>query len=586
MCGIAGLISDNPFYDSQAIVRRMLDTMRYRGPEQAGIGRYGNCTLGMVRLSICDAAEHMIPISGNDDRQHIVYNGEIYNAHDIRRALRDQSPYRTNSDAEIALRSYSENGIAAFDQFNGMYALAIVDEEEREVIIARDKAGEKPLYYCEGKDFFAFASEMKCLFDLVAPSFNADAHSYRAFEFTCGKETLFKNIFSLEPGDYIRYHDGRADIHSYWKIWDNLIDLPEDYDKVKAELTELIYSAVSLRTNNCAYGYGVLVSGGLDSALVACITKPDLIFTCHYDLGEDFDELDYAKLVAKKIDRELQIIEPTPNDYLRTEEAIAYHLDTPCTWTSFSWWMLMERAARQVKVIMTGDGADEAFGGYHRYLLLYHDEQIYRMGAMAQYAYLIDRYYGSAVKRYAKLINRSGTMHSEFLRDYLEKLVEFYFSKMDNDVIHAMGITDFYTTMQVLLQMSDRICMAHSVENRSPFLDHRLLQYCFSMSSDFKIRNGITKAILKDIAKAFIPREIIERIDKRGFSAPVNRWFCQEGSGKYNREFYRKRVFEVWRRLFMENRTQPNSYKWMNTWRIDRALPLKQDYESASYYNC
>ena len=246
----------------------------------------------------------------------------------------------------------------------------------------------------------------------------------------------------------------------------------------------------------------------------------------------------------------------------------------------------MEQAARQVKVIMTGDGADEAFGGYHRYLLLYHDEQIYRMGAMAQYAYLIDRYYGSAVKRYAKLINRSGSMHSEALRDHLEKLVELYFSKMHNDVVHAMGVTDFYTTMQVLLQMSDRICMAHSVENRSPFLDHRLLQYCFSMSSDFKIRNGITKAILKDIARDFIPREIIDRIDKRGFSAPINRWFCQEGRGKYNREFYRKRVFEVWRRLFIDNRIQPDTHKWMNTWQIARALPSKQEYESAGYYNC
>ena len=274
--------------------------MHYRGPDQSGIGSYGNCTLGMVRLSICDAAEHMIPISGSDFRQHIVYNGEIYNAHDIRCALRDQSPYRTNSDAEVALRSYRENGVAAFERFNGMYALAIWDEEEREIIVARDKAGEKPLYYCEGKDFFAFASEMKCLLDLVDPAFNADANSYRAFEFTCGKETLFKNIFALEPGDYIRYHDGRAEIRSYWKIWDHLIDVPEDYDRVKADLTELIYNAVSLRTNNCAYEYGVLVSGGLDSALVACITKPDVIFTCHYDLGEDFDELDYANSSQKR----------------------------------------------------------------------------------------------------------------------------------------------------------------------------------------------------------------------------------------------------------------------------------------------
>ena len=586
MCGIAGFISDNPLYDTRAIVGRMLDAMGYRGPDQTGIGCYGQATLGMVRLSICDTAPHEIPISGAGGRQRIVYNGEIYNTEEIRRSLRDRSPYRTRSDAEVALRSYGENGVAAFDRFNGMYALAIWDDLAREVIVARDKAGEKPLYYCQGTDFFAFASEIKCLLDLVTPVFNDDAFSYVAFEFTCGKETLFKDIFSLEPGEYIRYRNGRATIHPYWKIWDRRIDVPEDYGKVKTELTELIHDAVTLRTNNCAHSHGVLVSGGVDSALVACITRPEVVFTCHYDLGADFDELDYARLVAKKIGRDLQVIEPTPEDFLRTEERIAHHLDTPCTWTSFSWWMLMEQMSRQVRVVMTGDGADEIFGGYHRYLLLHHDEQIHRMGAMAQYAYLIDRYYGSPVKRYAKLINRAETLNSERLRSDLEEMVGFYFSKMDGNVVHAMGVTDFYATMQVLLQMSDRVCMAHSVENRSPFLDHRLIQYGFSMSPDFKIRNGVTKAILKDIARAFIPREIVERIDKRGFSAPINRWFGMERYGKYSREFYRKRVFEVWHRLFLDGRRQPVLPRRITVPPMAGALPVKEDHGIARHHHC
>lgn len=586
MCGIAGFISDNPDYDSRAIVGRMLAAMSYRGPDQAGIGRYGNCTLGMVRLSICDTAPHEIPIAGAGGRQRVVYNGEIYNADEIRRSLRDRSPYRTRSDAEVALRSYTENGTAAFERFNGMYALAIWDALAGEVIVARDKAGEKPLYYCEGKDYFAFASEIKCLLDLVTPEFNADAFTYQAFEFTCGRETLFRDIFALEPGEYIRYRDGRATIHPYWKIWERRIDVPEDYGKVRAELTELIHDAVTLRTNNCAHSHGVLVSGGLDSALVACITRPDVIFTCHYALGEDFDELDYARLVARRIGRELQIIAPTPEDFLRTEEAVAYHLDTPCTWTSFSWWMLMEQASRQVRVIMTGDGADETFGGYHRYLLLHHDEQIHRMGAMAQYAYLIDRYYGSPVKRYAKLINRSESMHSEALRRRLEEMVGFYFARMDDQVVHAMGVTDFYTTMQVLLQMSDRICMAHSVENRSPFLDHRLIQYAFSMSEDFKIRNGVTKAILKDIAREFIPPEIVERIDKRGFSAPINRWFGLERYGKYNREFYRQRVFEVWQRLFLAGPPRPALPLRSSVSPMAGGMPFKEEHGAARYAHC
>ncbi|MFH1985873.1 MAG: asparagine synthase (glutamine-hydrolyzing) [Pseudomonadota bacterium] len=589
MCGIAGFISSNVEYDSGGIVRRMLDHITYRGPDQIGIGQYGSCTMGMVRLSICDTAKHEIPIGDAGGKRRIVYNGEIYNAENIRRSLKNQMPLRTRSDAEIALRSYGEKGIDALKDFNGMYALAIWDGVADEVIVARDKVGEKPIYYVQGRDFFAFASEMKCLLEVVEPELNTEAYSYWAFEFTCGKETLFKHIFALEPGEFIRIADGRVTILSYWKIWDNLIDVPADYQRVKKDLTELIYDAVTLRTNNCAHSYGVLISGGLDSALVACITKPDVLFTCHYDLGKDFDELAYAQLVAKKVGRELIVIEPTPEDFLRTEKDIAYHLDTPCTWTSFSWWMLMEAVSRHVKVVMTGDGADEAFGGYHRYLLLHHDEQIHKMDAMAQYAYLIDRYYGSPVERYAKLISRCENQHMDEVRDYVTHLAGSYFSKMNGDIVHSMGITDVYSTMQVLLQMSDRMSMAFGVENRSPFLDHRLLQYAFSMSSEFKIKNGVTKTVLKDIAREFIPAAIADRIDKRGFSAPINRWFGLEKHGKYNRTFYRKRVFEAWEQLFVRGRRRqilPEYPKAEHPLSLYFANGKRQHYAAAGHHHC
>jgi asparagine synthase (glutamine-hydrolysing) len=578
MCGIAGFISDNPKYDGPSIVGKMLERMAWRGPDQAGLQQYGACTLGMVRLSIIDTADHEIPIRDASGRRRIVYNGEIYNTDEIKRGLRDQQPYRTRSDAEIALRSYIQKGIEAFSEFNGMYAFAIWDDIRKEVIIVRDKAGEKPLYYCYGKDYFAFASEMKCLLEIVKPEYNVEALSYLAFEFTCGRETLFKDIFCLEPGEFIRSSDGHFSVHSYWKIWDHLIQVSDDYKIVKAELTELLHDAVSLRFKNCAHDYGVLVSGGLDSALVACITKPDILFTCHYDLGKDFDELGYAKLLAKKIGRDLEIVEPIPDDFRRTEETIAYHMDTPCTWTSFSWWMLLEKVSQHVKVIMTGDGADEIFGGYHRYLLLYHDEQIYNMDAMAQYSYLVGRYYGSPVKRYSKLINRCENQYLEDVQNYVEGTVESYFSKMANDVVHSMGVVDFYTTMQVLLQMSDRTCMAFGVENRSPFLDHRLLQYAFSLESSFKIRNGVTKWILKDIAREFVPKEIVERIDKRGFSAPINRWFGEEHHGKYDRTFYRKRVFDIWRRTFIENGIPPNLSVLPTSRFSDSDIPAAQNH--------
>jgi asparagine synthase (glutamine-hydrolysing) len=391
---------------------------------------------------------------------------------------------------------------------------------------------------------------MKSLLELMEPRINLGAVSYRAFEFCVGRETLFQGIHQLEPGEYLVIKNGTLTVCSYWKVWEKLIDVKDDPERIKKDLAELLEDAILLRTKNCAHQYACFISGGVDSALLACIAKPDFLYTCHYDLGPEFDELEYARLVAGHVGRELTVVSPTPEDFTRVRERIAYHLDTPCTWTSFSLWMLLERARKDVKVVMSGEGADEAFAGYHRYHLLNHDEQIHSIKAMSEYAYLISKYYGSPAERYAKLVNRCDNVYDGEVQKYLHETLSFYFNHGNQDVVHCMGLSDFYTTMQVLLQMSDRMCMAFSIENRSPYLDHRLLQYAFSMPAKYKIRDGITKWLLKDVARKFIPKEIVDRIDKRGFSAPVNKWFGWDSQGKYDRTVYRKMVFDDWQRVF------------------------------------
>lgn len=549
MCGIAGFISKNRDYDSATIVKGMLDKGVHRGPDQSGFATYGDTTLGMVRLSIIDTLEHNIPYEDASGAFAIVYNGEIYNHEEIRKNL---SGYRfnTGSDTETAMVSFIDKGVEAFKEYNGMYAFAVHDKKRNETFVVRDKVGEKPVYYVKGKDFFAFASEIKSLIGLVEPEFNKKAISYLAYEFTTGKETLFKNIYTLEPGEYIHIKNGKATIKSYWKIWENIIELPDDENKIISSLAELVEDSILLRTKNSAHSFGAFVSGGIDSSLVACIAKPEYLYTAHYNY-DDFNELDYAKLVSKRIKKELIIVEPTKEDFIRTREQVAYHLDTPCTWTSFTLWALLERIKKDgVKVMMTGDGADEVFGGYHRYHLLHHDQQIYKLEAMKQYSYLIGRYYGSEVERYVKLVNRCENPYNPKVLKFLNESVGFYFDKMQNDVVHAMGLNDFYSTMQVLLQMADRLSMAFSIENRSPFLDYRLVQFAFSMSSKYKIKDGITKWALKEVARKFIPKEICDRVDKRGFSAPVNKWFEWGKKGKYNRDAYKNMVLSDWKKVY------------------------------------
>jgi asparagine synthase (glutamine-hydrolysing) len=558
MCGIAGFISSSRIYNAKEIVSRMLDKIKHRGPDQKGIATYNDVTLGMVRLSIIDQEVHTIPYTDIFGNYAIVYNGEIYNHESLRDSLSSKCRFNTKSDAETVLMRFIENNVDSFKDLNGMYAFAIYDRQNRQTFIVRDKVGEKPLYYTKGKDFFAFASEMKALLELVEPKLNENAISYEAYEFTVGKETLFKDIYQLEPGEYARISNSELKIQSYWKIWENLIEIEDNENKIIRDLSELIEDAILLRTMNCAHQYAAFISGGVDSALVACIAKPDYIVTSHYDFP-DFDEIDYARLVAQKINKELMVVQPNKEDFLRTRSNIAHHLDSPCTWTSFTLWMLMEHINEiGLKVFMTGDGADEVFGGYHRYHLLCHDEQIQSLAAMKNYSYLIQKYYGSPVERYSKLVNRCENLYDEKVNCYLKESIDYYFEKMNGDVIHLMGLNDFYSTMQVLLQMADRISMAFGIENRSPFLDYRLVQYAFSMPSQYKIRNGTTKWVFKEVARKFIPTAIVDRIDKRGFSAPVNRWFEWDKKGKYDRSSYKKIALEDWKSVFLDNHISQN----------------------------
>jgi asparagine synthase (glutamine-hydrolysing) len=548
MCGIAGFISPNKEYDHTQIVKTMLHKISHRGPDQYGVETFGDSTIGMVRLSIVSCENHQIPLQNHQKTHAIVYNGEIYNHDAIRKNL--NYDFETASDTETALISFIENGVNSLDEHNGMYAFAVHDKENKKTTIVRDKAGEKPLYYSFGDDYFIFASEMKALLSFIEPKINQNAISYKAYEFTVGKETLFENIHQLEAGEYIEVQNGKFEVKKYWKIWDQLLELPDDEKKLKNILAELLEDSILLRTKNSAHHYAAFISGGVDSALVASIAKPDILYTAHYDYS-DFDELGYAKLVAKHINKDLKIVKPTKEDFERTREFIAYHLDTPCTWTSFTLNALLEEAKKDgIKVFMTGDGADELFAGYHRYHLLHHDEQIYKLEAMKQYSYLIGKYYGSPVGRYAKLVNRCENIYDEKVNRYLDESIKEYFQKTNKDVVHFMGINDFYTTMQVLLQMTDRLSMAYSIENRSPFLDYRLVQFAFSVDSKYKIKNGITKWILKEVARKFIPKEICDRTDKRGFSAPVNKWFEWDKIGKYDRNGYKNLVYDDWKRVY------------------------------------
>jgi|AGTN01.2.fsa_nt_gi asparagine synthase (glutamine-hydrolyzing) len=571
MCGIAGIIYKDVARQVDARqVERMLGAIPHRGPDGNGVRAEGHVGIGMARLAIIDARPHTMPYPNRDESKLIAYNGEVYNHAEIETALPPADFRLQGSDAETVLRGWQAKGQSILGELNGMYAFALWDRAADTVWLVRDKAGEKPLYWYEDDRCVVFASEIKSILKVVDVEPLPEPVSYRAFEFACGRETLFKNIQAVEPGSMLVIQRGQPRYVDYWKAWDHPVDVPDDEDKIVAQLSELLEDSILMRTRNSCHDIGCLVSGGVDSSLVASIVKPDFIYTGTYDISDDFNELHYAQMVADHIKKPLVIVRPTKEDYLAYRDTILYHLDMPATWTSFNMFMVLKRAAQDVRVILSGEGADELFGGYHRYHLLNHDQKIRELEALEKYDYLINKYYGPPENRYVRLINRCENEFDGEVLKYLAETCRYYFGK-SNGIIHGMGITDFYTTMQVLLTMADRMSMAFSIENRSPLLDHRLIQYAYSMPDKYKIKDGTTKYIFKKVAAKFIPEAVANRADKRGFVAPVNIWFGWGKSGKYSRDEYRASVYDAWHSIFFGDRGEAAREAGVTASRLARA---------------
>lgn len=539
MTALAGFISTSPH--GEAVVKGMLQRMHC--PEgRMDILRSGHVVLG------CLHPEGTLSGIAQGPRMAALFRGDVLNVPEVR-SLAPDFPFRLHSPAESVMAAFAAHGIQSMHSHNGPCSLIFHNERQGESHIIRDRYGELTLHYTVGPGYLAFASEIKALLELVTPRFNKEALSYKAYEFCVGKETLFRDIWSLEPGDALLVHDdGRYSVHSWWRIWEHPQDVPDSPEKATELVVDLLEDALRLRRRDGACA--CMLSGGIDSSLVACMTVPDILYHAHYNFA-DFDELEYARCVAAHLSRELHIITPQKEDFVAQSEAILHTLDTPCTWTSFTLWMMLMRAhADGVDLLLTGDGADELFGGYHRYHLLYHDEQLRQMDAMKQYTYLIDKYYGSRVERYAKLVNRYENAYDAQVNGYLSQTLSHYENVSEGDVVNFMTLADFYTTSQVLFHMSDRIFSHFNVRSRSPFMDYRMVQMAFSMGTRFKIHEGVTKWILRKAAQRYLPPQVLARKDKRGFSAPVNRWFQWDTPGRYSRSGYRNSVLAQWQRIF------------------------------------
>ncbi len=574
MCGICGIVgNDINSIENQNIVKKMMDMMFHRGPDCEGL-KYGDkFVFGHRRLSIIDIENGTQPMTSDDGLITLTYNGEIYNYVELRQELsRRGVKFKTFSDTEVLLKLYEIEGEKCVHFLNGMFAFAIFDERKNICFAARDHFGIKPFYYSFLQDkSMVFASEIKAL--IKHPSLitevNDDAiNEYLTFQFCINDKTLFKSINKLEPGNYFIWHlgsDKNPEIKSYWDTNYEVDNYHTDeyfLDRLLILLQDSIHQ--QLRSD---VPVGSYLSGGLDSSTVTTLAAMQYgdnfqCFTGRFSEGAIYDESRYSEIIANNSKCKLHYITPTASDFVNLLPKLIYYMDEPVAGPGlFPQYMVSAAAAKNVRVVLGGQGGDEVFGGYTRYLVAYLEQclkgAIYETQEEGQHVVTLnsiipslpylkdytpmlksfwrDGLFEPMENRYFHLIDRShdlkNILSSDMLAQYhKDKVFEEFltiFNKPDTtSYVNKMLNFDQKTLLPALLQVEDRVSMAVSLESRVPLLDHRIIELANSLPPPFKFKNGSSKYVLRKAVENIVPDDILHRTDKKGFPVPLNEWMA------------------------------------------------------------
>lgn len=537
MCGIFATIGPKGSGPCEWALRGA-QIMKHRGPDAQGALHvelsWCDVTLGMSRLKIVDQSDIPVPY---DFREHLgialAYNGEVYNWQDIRKD-HDDVRWRTRCDAEVVAAEWrrKRDGWRRFPhRLNGMWGVVLVDVERNLVHISRDRAGEKPLYYAERGEKIHFASEIKALPVLLEET---GCDDMGALEFDFAKHTPFREVFAVEPGQEMTFmQEGRGE-RRWWR-WDAKTEPDMSHDDAANALADVLANAIEIR-NVAEVPVAVQLSGGLDSAIIQAVVGSDNLYCVDFQ-DEGVDNLTAAMIAARG--KAVRPVTFTRDELLAVLPEVAFHLDTPATWTAVCQWFMNRRiAADDNVVVLSGEGADELFGGYARYRILYWLERMKDDPHLEAYQPLMLRTLGDPL---TQMLDRSGGKY----RPHARKLVKRYES--GENACDRMAHVDFYTTMQVLLRMADRMAAAFSLENRSPLLDYRVMDLAAKIPSRLKVAEHESKSILRSVAARLgVPNEIVCEKTKKGLFVPA-KW----GEGKtWDRGWFRTEMESAWKRIF------------------------------------
>ena len=553
MCGISGRFNFDGKPVTEAEVVAMRDTMAHRGPDGTGIYVSGNVGLGHRRLSIIDLAGGGQPISNADGSLQVIFNGEIYNYQELRAELLGRGhQLKTHSDTEVIVRLYEELGVDCLARLRGMFAFALWDANRRRLFVARDRVGEKPLYYRNTGKSLLFGSEIKALFEATGERARIDSTGLRrflAYRHVYGTRTLFEGVSQLAPGHYLLADANGVTTREYW----NAPQPDEGARTTGQEFLPLLESAVRGRMISDV-PLGVFLSGGIDSSVITALMARQnsrvRSFSIGFVPGEE-SELSWAKRVADHCKAEHHEFTQRAEDFFGMLQQLVWHHDEPLTFpASIPLYLLSRESKRVATVMLGGEGADELLAGYGNNIRAFHQQRMasFVPRPMRRFAALLARptparrAFARAAQsdtefimgafrlaNHAALAGAARIPLPDGAEDDQALLEEVGFNGRRGTFLDRLLYFQFKTYLIALLMKQDKMSMAASIETRVPFLDHELVEYCFRLPAGQKIRGQVGKALLRDVSPQLLPQDVITR-PKQGFPVPIAAWFREPGN--------------------------------------------------------
>lgn len=548
MCGIVGFIDKSK--DKKKIIKDMADLIIHRGPDSDGYYVDDNIALGFRRLSIIDLGTGSQPIFNEEKDKVIIFNGEIYNYQIIKEDLLDKGhKFTTKADTEVILHGYEEYGEKILNKLRGMFSFVIYDIKTKELFGARDFFGIKPFYYYIDDDVFMFGSEIKSF--LGNPNFKKEFNKemlplYLSFQYSALENSFFKNVYKLKPGCYFKYKDGKFKLEKYYNLELEPYD-DRSFDDFKDGIRDLLNDSVEAHKVSDVE-VGSFLSSGVDSSLIATISSVNKTFTVGWD-NNNYSEIDYAKDLSKKIKVKNISKKISKSEYFEKFPMIQYYMDEPLADPSaIALYFVAEIASKHVKVCLSGEGADEIFGGYNIYQEPFTVSWYYKIpfpirkfiGVLATpfrnhsgFNFLIrrgkkieDRYIGNAfifdTYEIDKVLNyKSNKKYTDLTKPYYKHCKNY------DDVMKMQYIDfNFWLVGDILLK-ADKMSMANSLEVRVPYLDRVLVDYARHLPTQYKVNEKVTKYAFREVAKEVLDKKVANK-KKLGFPVPIRVWLREE----------------------------------------------------------